>query len=278
MQNVSFFEKEEVFMQKIYVFNYGFKDMNPLHLGQESCWANKCYTGMRDYTMIHFVRSGKGTLEKNGKRYNASAGDCVLTLPGEKYNLISDADDPWSYIWIGFDGEKSEHFSHLKPVFHYEGELFYKMIDTAKITYMREYSLAALLMELYRELFSSEKLTPEQVVLKARAYIEANYMNECKTEDIAKTLGYSRSHLSKLYTKITGSHLKWTLIAVRMQAAYDYIGQGMTTAEAAQLCGYPDAPTFSRAFKAHFGFSVKDYQTKKRHMWDNYDVKTGQYT
>ncbi len=265
-------------MQKIYVFDYGFHDMNPLILGQEACWADKVYTGIRDYTMIHYIRSGKGVLEKNGKRYTASAGDCVLTFPGEKYSLISDATEPWSYIWIGFNGEKSEHFSRLKSVFHYEGDLFYKMIDTSKITYMREYSLSALLLELYRELFSTEKLLPKQVALQARAYIEANYMNECRVEEIAKTLGYSRSHLSKLYKKVTGSQLKWTLIAVRMQHAYDYIAKGMTTAEAAQLCGYPDAPTFSRAFKAHFGFSVKDFQTKKRHMWDKFDPKTGKYT
>ncbi|MBR3966950.1 MAG: AraC family transcriptional regulator [Clostridia bacterium] len=264
-------------MQKIYVFNYGFKDMNPLSLGQEACRADKCYTAIRDITQIHYIRSGKGILEKNGKKYPAQAGDCVLTLPGEKYKLYSDPVDPWSYIWIGFGGEKSEHFSRLKPVFHYEGDLFYKMIDTAKITYMREYSLSALLLELYRELFSSEKLTPEQVALQARAYIEANYMNECKMEDIAKTLGYSRSHLSKLYKKVTGGPLKWTLIYVRMQAAYDYISAGMTTAEAAQLCGYPDASTFSRAFKAHFKFSVRDLQTKKRYMWDTFDPKTGKY-
>ena len=54
-------------MQKIYVFNYGFKDMNPLSLGQEACRADKCYTQIRNHTLIHYIRSGKGILEKNGK-------------------------------------------------------------------------------------------------------------------------------------------------------------------------------------------------------------------
>lgn len=258
-------------MQKIFVLDQGFKDLNPIQLGQENRRSGKCCVGIRDYTLIHYIRSGKGILIKKGKKYTAEKGDCVITFPGEKYSLIADSVDPWSYIWIGFNGEKSEHFKHLPPVFHYEGDLFYKMIETEKIPLLREYKLAALLLELYRELFAGEKLSPELVVLQARAYIETNYMHECKIEEIAKKLNYSRSHLSKTYKRINGYSMKDDIIQIRMQAGYSYIEDGMTTAEAATLCGYPDAPSFSRAFKAHFGFNVKELQTKQRYMWDVFD-------
>ncbi len=261
-------------MQKIFVFDQGFKDLNPVNLGQEQRRSGACCIGLRPHTLIHYIRSGKGTLIKKGKKYIAQKGDCVITFPGEKYSLVADKDDPWSYIWIGFNGEKSEHFKHLPSVFHYEGDVFYKMIETESMPLMREYKLSALLFELYIELFSDEKFTPELVVHKARAFIETNYMNECKMGEIANKLNYSRSHLSKTYKRIIGCSMKDDLIQIRMQAGYEYIEKGMTTVEVAALCGYPDASSFSRAFKAHFGFTVKELQTEKRYMWDRFDQKT----
>lgn len=263
-------------MQKIFVFDQGLKDLNPLHLGQEQRRGGTCYVGLRNYTLIHYIRSGKGVLIKKGRKFTAAKGDCIITFPGEKYSLIADNEDPWSYIWIGFSGEKSEDFSHLPSVFHYEGDIFYRMLETKNISLLREYKLAALLFELYIELIPIQKLTPELAVHKARAYIESNYMHECKVSEIAKKLNYSRCHLSTTYKKIVGCPMKDDLIQIRMMHGYEYIKMGMTTAEVASLCGYPDAPSFSRAFKAHFGFTVKELQTNQRYMWDKSTHSFGQ--
>ena len=71
-------------MRDIALVNRGFSDLNPLILGEEQCRPHHSYgPAVRQYTLIHFVISGNGVLEKGGNKYPVSAGQAFIILPGE---------------------------------------------------------------------------------------------------------------------------------------------------------------------------------------------------
>ena len=58
-------------MRDIALVNRGFSDLNPLILGEEQCRPHHRYgPAVRQSTLIHFVVSGNGVLEKGGIKYS----------------------------------------------------------------------------------------------------------------------------------------------------------------------------------------------------------------
>ena len=93
------------------------QDLNPLTAGEEACVPGHSFgPAIRNYTLIHYVLRGKGTLYARGGTFPVRAGQIFVILPGEVTTYTADADDPWYYRWIGFNGTLSTRFSQLPPV------------------------------------------------------------------------------------------------------------------------------------------------------------------
>ena len=80
-----------------------------------------CYCGIHDCLpdhvfgpyerteyLIHIVISGKGTYRVGNKTYNLGPNSLFLIWPGVTTIYEADTTEPWSYIWFGFNGLKSE--------------------------------------------------------------------------------------------------------------------------------------------------------------------------
>lgn len=61
-----------------------------------------------DYHLVHMVVSGKGSFMWRGQLRELEAGDCFFIFPGELAGYTSDAEEPWSYCWIGFKGREAD--------------------------------------------------------------------------------------------------------------------------------------------------------------------------
>lgn len=243
-------------VQKNYILiNRHFKDLNPISMGWQSCAPGYSFgPSVRKYTLIHYVESGKGRLEKGGRIYPVQAGDAFLILPGETAFYQADKEDPWTYRWFNFDGELSAAFRNLPPVFPAPSDCFRDMLSVDEASPTREYYAAGLLFRLYSELFAGEK-HKNDYVRQVRDYISAMYMQEVRVEALAETLNLDRRYLSRLFKEKTGESVQDYLISVRMEEAKKLLARGYGIAEAAFLCGYPDPSNFSRMFKRRFGVS-----------------------
>ena len=229
-------------------------DLNPLFLGYEQCEPNQSFgPAVRNYTLLHYVVSGKGTFFSGGNLYQLQAGDVFRILPGEVTVYKADKDDPWVYRWLGFNGELSQKIAQLPPTF--------KVSATAARCFMMEesevdteYRIASKLFRLYAELFSSTRHT-ENYVGRVQNYIEFYYMQKIRVEDIAKLLNLDRRYLSRLFRQKTGMTVQEYLISVRMEEATQCLSRGLSVGETAELCGYSDAFLFSKMFKRRLGVS-----------------------
>lgn len=109
-----------------------FSDLYLCFCGYEACQPFHSYgPAVRPNYVIHYIISGKGTFTIGNRTYRLTAGQGFFLMPNVRTYYEADADDPWTYLWIGFDGEKAASYvqelglSEEHPVYQcsFSGEL-----------------------------------------------------------------------------------------------------------------------------------------------------------
>ena len=231
--------------------NKDFNDFSPCDFGYENCDRGKIFGPyIRDNYLIHFVYSGKGMLKNDRGEHKIKKGEAFLIRPGEVCTYISDKEEPWSYIWIGFTGKISHDFDNVSDVFLYDGFFVDDLFSVAKSKAMIEVQLASMLFKLYWLLFNHDnKIDP---VNKIIGYIDANYMNKISIEKAAKMLNIDRKHLARIFKARKKITMQQYLIKKRMTVAMELLEGGYNVGETALMVGYSDGFSFSKAFKSYY--------------------------
>ncbi|MBQ3573644.1 MAG: helix-turn-helix domain-containing protein, partial [Clostridia bacterium] len=106
-------------------------------------------------------------------------------------------------------------------------------------------------------------MTGEHIIIKAKSYIKAHYMEQITLSSVAKMLQISESHLSRLFRKMQGDSFTEYLQRTRMDIATELLRtSNMKIYEIARAVGYTSSEQFSRMFKKVTGRSPKSF-TKK---------------
>ena len=91
-------------------------------------------------------------------------------------------------------------------------------------------------------------------------YIEKNYDKEISLEDVAKQVGVTPQHFSKIFKLETGTNYVDWVTELRMEQAKKYLLRGKPTMkEVCFLVGYKDPNYFSRIFKRIVGMPPREY-------------------
>ena len=80
---------------------------------------------------------------------------------------------------------------------------------------------------------------------------------------MAKSFGYERTYLYRIFKKRYGIGIKEYIINVRMDNARQFLADGRSVGETAALTGYKDEFNFSRAYKKHFGIPPSHTRCEK---------------
>lgn len=102
-----------------------------------------------------------------------------------------------------------------------------------------------------------------------KAYIEQHFAAPFDIEDLARLVGFSKSHLHKVYKqyyKISPIEYK---ISLRMQHGAELLQADLSVKEVATAVGYASIKSkFSLLFKKHFGVTPMTYKKQYRHDLD----------
>ena len=83
--------------------------VRPFFCGHEqTAPSHICGPGIWPHYLLHFVLSGSGTFTCAGRIWHLGTGDAFLIIPGVVSSYASDAENPWEYCWVGFDGKDAE--------------------------------------------------------------------------------------------------------------------------------------------------------------------------
>lgn len=261
-------------------------DLYLCYCGIENCSNGHSFgPAVRNDYLIHYITKGKGIYQVGNKTYEVKEGEYFLICPGVTTFYQADEKEPWSYIWIGFNGMKAPVYleylhlaqeSNLVGVCKGQSKLeryVREMLEAKELTYANELRREGLLYLFLSELSMAaeeekvEETVPdypyEIYVEHTLRFIEENYQKNIKVNDIADEIGLNRSYLTNSFKKMLGESVQEYLIRFRMGKAESALVNTMDTVqEIARSVGYEDALAFSKAFKKRNRCSPMEYRKR----------------
>jgi AraC-like DNA-binding protein len=104
----------------------------------------------------------------------------------------------------------------------------------------------------------------QKIVLKAIAYIHANYACQITRKDMAEHVGLSERHLTRCFNLELGLTPMTYLNRFRVKQAKQLLARGpRRISEIAEKVGFSSGGYFSRVFRDEVGISPRDYEHEK---------------
>ena len=270
MENANVLQLKNRKFPDFYLCFCGYSECSPLH---------SFGPAVRPNYILHYIIRGKGVYQAEGERYELQAGEGFLIEPEIRTFYQADADEPWTYLWIGFNGERAEEY--LKEIglggsrltFHCtEGEklekMMYRQLENSTYSVENDFLSESFLCSFFAVLAHSMELnapsgpkSENMYVRKALEYIQNNYSYGIKVSDAAAFVGISRSYLYTLFLKTLGLSPQEYLISYRItRASQLLVITDLPVEGIAQSCGYEDPLVFSKAFKKRMGMTPVRYR------------------
>lgn len=265
-----------------------FIDLGLYQFGWEHCEPSHSFgPAMRNHFLFHYVISGTGTLiAENSKKesisYSIKSGQGFMLFPNQICTYIADAQQPWEYVWIEFDGLRAKETVELSglcvnsPVykakykdvaqtmkdemlyiinhkddspFHLIGHLYLFIDSFVKSSAITQISKSNNLRDFY--------------IKEALSFIEQNFQNDITVEEIAACCGLNRSYFGKIFHEVLGKSPQEFLISYRMTKATELLKlTSLSIAEVGSAVGYSNQLHFSRAFKKIYGISPRQWRNE----------------
>ena len=258
--------------------------INLLQVGWDKCTPGYSYSHYRDMYIIHFVKSGMGTIETNGHKYTVRKNDAFIVRPHILNVQTADKSEPFELYFFAFGGkfadelvEKTVFKNNTVSVSVSDDSLHQIIADAAIELNENPYSETHTLEYLFKlisyfdtntHLFTirnDENNIYQKYINTVQEYIQFNYSKSIKISDIADQLNVDRSHLYRIFKKSTGNSIEDYLVSVRINTARSLLEDTDFSALAiSTLVGYAHYSTFSKMFKRHTGVTPQQYRANIR--------------
>lgn len=272
-----------------YFFNdYIIEDFHITNFGHEKCLPNHSFGPyVRDYYVLHYVLKGKGTFSFNNNSFQLKHGDFFLITPFDIAPVYqADANDPWEYIWFGFNGEKVDII--LKELGYYTDNKVGHLIDFSTFEnqvcellksdfFLKSSTLTVQgkLLELLSLLnFDSTTIalnsnipSSERHIFQFVTYIRQNFwQTDLSVQKIANDLNLNISYLSRLVSQHFDQSTLSYLTNYRLLKGKFLIETTNHTIETiSKAVGYENPLSFSRAYKRVYGHSPRNIKKVPTH-------------
>ena len=232
---------------------------------------------VREYYLIHYVRSGAIILEENKNKHRAVEGDIFIIYPDNLISYYADNGEV-DFCWVSFVGNSVEKYlkyagvTRENPVIHINNTDFedtvLKLITLfEKNKTPSEIELNSRLLNCFHSIEKSGKYVAKETVNyidAVLAYIDDNYMKDISSSDIANFIRLNRSYLFKLFKQQTGMSVSQYLIQYRINKACEFLTEyNFSIGQIARMVGIDDIYYFSKLFKKITGLTPTEYKKRQ---------------
>lgn len=238
--------------------------------------------GIRDHYLIHHILAGRGHFVVDGQHYTLSAGDTFLVYPNKIILYYADKQDPWEYVWVGFQGREAGGLVEQTPF----------APDSPVLRGVCPEGIRRLMLELYSDygtaVWSGCALTGrlylflaflvahghrdtageqdrEGCAEQAARYVMNHYEQPISVEQLAEFVSTSQNSLYRSFKERFQVSPKHFIVEYRIEQACRLLSSGMySVREISNSVGFEDPLYFSRAFKRVKGLSPKAYAEQCR--------------
>ncbi|MBS6183489.1 MAG: AraC family transcriptional regulator [Clostridium celatum] len=271
--------------------NRNFNDLYLCYCGLEKCAPLYSFgPAVRPTYLLHYVLEGQGYYYVNDNKYTVSKNQGFLIEPNVVTFYQADKDNPWTYLWIGIDGDKAKLYlnsaglneNHL--IFTYEKddslkEYVLEMLKHHTMSDSDAFKIEGLLYLFFSKLCEDRKEIPSMnkeentnnYINKAIEFIQNNYHNSIKVTDIANYICLNRSYLTSIFQNNLNMSPQKFLMKFRITKAAELLyNTNLSITNIAYSCGYSDPLAFSKAFKKIKGISPKEYRNTKKETTEKF--------
>ncbi|XCP83513.1 AraC family transcriptional regulator [Roseburia hominis] len=271
-----------------------FLDIRPYQYGWEECEPLHSFGPfVRNHYLFHYIISGKGMLyshSTNGEihEYHLEANQGFLICPGQINLYTADEKDPWTYVWIEFDGMRAEEcllqagLKQDQPIYQprsiEEGELLRnRMMYFSENSARSPIHLVGCLYLLLDELIEfsrsrqsiEEKKQQDFYINEAVVYIQQNCHRELTVDEVAGFCKLNRNYFSRKFKKAMGCTPQEFMIRQRLTNAAELMRlTDLPIKTVAAQCGYPNQFHFSQAFKKYYGLPPQEWRKQNHSKTD----------
>ncbi|UPZ34750.1 AraC family transcriptional regulator [Sphingobacterium sp. PCS056] len=230
--------------------------------------------------IIIYCSHGIGWIKHEDRTVYLSADHFYLIPAGEPHSYGSKDTNPWSIYWIHFKGNDSGFVQSLKgkPLSlknmgsqskKHSLDLFHNIYENLKFGYHAEtleyisFTLLYFLASLkYQEQYHrNNRLDSENIINKSILIMKENLEKKLTLQELSTFVGYSSSHLTRLFTEKMNSSPMVYYNRIRLEQACQYLKySSYKIKEIAFKLGYFDPYHFSRSFNKEMGITPKIYR------------------
>jgi AraC family transcriptional regulator len=252
------------------------------HHGESYDW-----TGLKrriPFVLLQHTISGRGFLRYEHRTIELGPGKTMLLqFPHDNRYWLAEGEE-WEFFWIALSGSEvlelwKRMLLKVGPV-HCLAQtevdaLAAKLVDILHLQDIRPQRLAheakaicallsdALLGERLPELAGHQSQIATDLQLATDLLLN-HEGGAVPIAELAKSLGYSRHHFSRVFKRQTGQTPVEYRDEQRLRHACDLLWRTSHKIKIiAQACGYDDPNYFSKAFRKHFGVSPLDYRARR---------------
>lgn len=252
-----------------------------IHWGSEDCAPGHEYGGVRDYYLIHIITQGQGEYQCGGRKWTLGKGNAFLIFPGQRHLYRAHIQNPWSYFWLGFQGNFSEVLSDLRvdrnnPIIDYhdvkelqrlfegipEPRIYQHPAETLENRGRFLLILGLLLHSRKTVIPVSRNVSPgsSHHVQSMETYIQEYFNTAIQVQDVIDFVQLERSYASRIFKEEMGKSIGESLREYRFNKAKEYLAEGWSAKETAYSCGFKDYNNFLKAFKKWTGKTTAAYK------------------
>ncbi len=267
-----------------------FMDLFVVQSGWEQCIPLHSYGPyVRNNYLFHYIISGKGQLDVmqadgSQRRFQLHEGEGFLILPGQVTTYCADQDDPWRYTWVEFGGSQAQYRLGLAglteqcPIYtpiqrkmaqQVQDELLY-IANHAQVSTMNLMGHFYFFMDALIETSATKQqvrcMTQQGFYIReAVQFIEQNYKEDVKIEQIATFCGLNRTYFSRLFKDLLGQTPQEYLARYRINKAIEIMrSTNLSIGEVAAMVGYPNQLYFSKVFHKYQGVPPRTWRQQDR--------------
>ena len=221
---------------------------------------------LTEYQIIYITR-GRGIFETNQKTHVVVPGSVMLVLPGIRHFYKPEYDVGWTEYWVGFKGPYADtlreqgFLSPRKPLYEVglQNSLLsiysqiFELVQNQQPLYQVRASSScspSSRKSLHTEHRTVQHSNSEQMVERAKFFMEENIYREVDLGGFGEMLGVSTSHLNSVFKSYTAMTPYQYFISIKIRKAKELLeGGDCPIKEVAFRLGFDDQYYFSRLFK-----------------------------
>ncbi|VGO20658.1 helix-turn-helix transcriptional regulator [Pontiella sulfatireligans] len=234
------------------------------------------------FYVIEYIEAGEGTLMLHEKEQPLHAGTIFFYGPRIPHKIISNPDNPLIKHYVVFAGHKlvdlvkslriSKAPLHVTHPYRVDN-MFRNLLWMGGNEGCHRHEICLLQLKqivLYVDesavLQKVSRSPAWQKYLRVREYVEQNYADIWRLEQIAQNCHLDKTYLCRLFKQYGEESPNKLLVRLKMRRAADMMlsNPTMLIKQVADAVGFPDPYHFSRVFKRTFGVSPEIYEKTVR--------------